>query len=92
MRGAQRNANDRTMKKTNRNRRTKTELRPEYAFDYRQARPNRFASQMSGDVVAVILEPDVAAVFDTSEAVNRALRSLLAAVPSARRRPKRKAG
>ena len=80
------------MKKTSRSRRATTELRPEYEFDYRQARPNRFAARMSGDVVAVVLEPDVAKVFDTSESVNRALRSVLAAIPIASRKSKRKAG
>ncbi|MSO55805.1 MAG: hypothetical protein EXQ55_02625 [Acidobacteria bacterium] len=79
------------MRKTSRSHRTTTDLRPEYEFDYRQARPNRFASRMSGDVVAVVLEPDVAKVFDTSESVNRALRSILAAIPSASRKSKRKA-
>ena len=36
---------------------------------------------MSGEVVAVVLDPDVATVFDTSESVNRLLRSVLAAMP-----------
>lgn len=36
---------------------------------------------MSPGVVAVILEPDVAAVFKSSEAVNAILRSVIAAVP-----------
>jgi hypothetical protein len=39
-------------------------------------RPNRFAARPKGKVVAVVLEPDVAAVFPTSEAVNQALRVL----------------
>jgi hypothetical protein len=43
------------------------------------------------------LEPDVAQVFDTSESVNRALRSVISATPgrkrrSAIRKPRRKAG
>jgi hypothetical protein len=56
-------------------------MRVEYEFDYKKARPNRFASQMKQDAVAVVLEPDVAQVFDTSESVNRLLRSVIAAVP-----------
>ena len=56
-------------------------MRAEYEFDYRQGKPNRFASGMAGGVVAVVLEPDVARVFDTSESVNRLLRSVIAAIP-----------
>ena len=57
------------------------DLRAEYALDYSQSRPNRFASRMRGEVRAVVLDPDVAAVFDTSESVNRLLRSVIAAMP-----------
>ena len=57
------------------------DLRAEYALDYSQSRPNRFAARMSGEVVAVVLDPDVATVFDTSESVNRLLRSVIAAMP-----------
>lgn len=56
-------------------------LRAEYALDYSQSRTNRFADRMSGEVVAVVLDPDVAAVFDTSESVNRLLRSVIDAMP-----------
>jgi hypothetical protein len=56
-------------------------MRKEYRFDYRRAKPNRFAEQMSENVVAVVLEPDVAAVFKSSEAVNALLRSVIAALP-----------
>lgn len=52
------------------------DLRPEYRFDYRNARPNRFASRMQ-DVVAVVLDPDVASVFKTSKKVNAVLRSVI---------------
>ena len=52
----------------------------EYSFDYSKAKPNRFAKQPS-DVITVILDPDVAKVFTTSEAVNKALRAILAALP-----------
>ena len=57
------------------------DLRAEYAPDYSQRRPDRFAARMSGEVVAVVLDPDVATVFDTSESVNRLLRSVIAAMP-----------
>lgn len=85
------------MKRTVKNPKAADELRPEYHFNYGQARPNRFASRMSGPVLAVVLEPDVAAVFDSSESVNRMLRSVISALPKAGRRKtaersRRKAG
>lgn len=61
---------------------TSDDLRAEYDLDYARSRPNRFAPKMRGTVVAVALEPDVAAVFDTSEAVNRALRSVISERPA----------
>ena len=57
-------------------------LRTEFELDYGQSRRNRFASRMSGTTLAVVLEPDVARVFDLSEAVNRLLRSVISALPS----------
>ena len=62
------------------------DLRAEYVLDYAESRPNRFAPRMGGTVVAVVLEPDVAAVFDTSESVNRVLRSVIATLPPEKRR------
>ena len=55
------------------------ELRPHYDFDYSKARPNRFAARFSGDTVAVVLDADVATVFQSSEAVNSFLRSAITA-------------
>ena len=60
-------------------------MRKEYRFDYSQAKPNRFAEKMSEGVVAVVLEPDVAAIFKSSKAVNALLRSVIAAMPESRR-------
>ena len=57
------------------------EMRNEYRFDYRKARPNRFAPLMKGQTVAVVLDPDVASVFQSSESVNTLLRSVIAALP-----------
>lgn len=81
------------MKKTpGKQRREADEIRPEYQFDYSQAKPNRFASRMNRPVVAVVLESDVAAVFDSSAKVNAQLRSAMGArtrrkqAPRARRR------
>jgi len=50
---------------------------------------------MGPQTVAVVLEPDVAQVFDSSRAVNKLLRSVIAANPpteSAHRGARRKAG
>ena len=66
-------------------------LRAHYDFDYSKSRPNRFASRMKPESVAVVLDPDVAAVFDSSEAVNQLLRSVIAAVPVARASKKKRA-
>lgn len=71
------------------------ELRAEYTFDYDTSRPNRFASRMSENAVAVVLEPDVAEVFGSSDSVNQLLRSVISALPARARRPRgvrRKAG
>ncbi|OAD20171.1 hypothetical protein THIOM_004154 [Candidatus Thiomargarita nelsonii] len=54
------------------------EMLPEYEFDYTNAKPNRFAQDA---LITVTLEPDVAQVFSTSEAVNKALRAILTAIP-----------
>ena len=54
------------------------EMLPEYALDYGKARPNRFASDRERGSRVVVLDPDVAEVFTTREAVNAALRELIA--------------
>ena len=59
-------------------------MRREYRFDYRNARPNRFAPLMKGKTVAVVLDPDVASVFQSSESVNSLLRSVISALPGPR--------
>lgn len=72
------------MRKTHTNKKHRTPqepLRKEYRFDYSRAKPNRFAEKMSKDAVVVLLEPDVAAVFKSSDAVNTLLRSVIAALP-----------
>jgi hypothetical protein len=56
-------------------------MRPEYRFDYRSSRPNRFASLMKGGTVAIVLDPDVASIFRSSESVNSLLRSVINAFP-----------
>jgi hypothetical protein len=56
---------------------------PEYDFDYRKARPNRFALLGEGGHLMVVLDPDVAQVFTTSAAVNAVLRALITTMPKA---------
>ena len=51
-------------------------------FDYSKSRSNRFAPRMKGITVAVVLDPDVAKYFDSSESVNTLLRSVIAALPT----------
>jgi hypothetical protein len=55
-------------------------LRKEYAFDYAKAKPNPYAARLKGRTVPVVLEPDVAAAFPTSKAVNAQLRPVIAVV------------
>ncbi len=59
-------------------------MKAQYRFDYSKAKPNRFAAKMSGCTVAVILDPDVASVFRSSEAVNTFLRSVICAMPESK--------
>jgi hypothetical protein len=59
------------------------DMRREYRFDYRKAKPNRFAAQIGAGTTAVVLDPDVAAVFKSSESVNALLRSVIMALPAA---------
>lgn len=74
------------MKKTSSPKSAK-ELRAEYHFDYSKSQPNRFAAAVDSNAVVVVLDPDVAEVFTTPEAVNSALRALINAIPQP---PKRK--
>jgi len=67
-------------------------LLSEYRFDYSKSKPNRFAAMMPQQAVAVVLEPDVAAVFKSSEAVNTLLRSIISAIPSSKRNSVRARG
>ena len=76
------------MKKTSDSKKKPTKegtLRSEYRFDYSKSKPNRYAARMSEGTVAVVLEPDVAAVFKSSEAVKTLLRSIIFAMSSSKR-------
>ena len=59
-----------------------TGLKPEYRFDYAKAKPNRFSSSMNEGALAILLDPDVARVFQSAESVNNVLRALLATMPT----------
>jgi hypothetical protein len=67
------------MKKTSipKRARRKEDLLREYRFDYSKAKPNRFAAEMPEETIAVVLEPDIAAVFKSAKTVNAALRSVI---------------
>lgn len=59
------------------------DILPEYNFDYRQAKPNRFVPQNEEQQLKVIvLDEDVAKIFKTPESVNKVLRALIEAMPS----------
>mgnify|MGYP001392101565 CR=1 FL=1 len=70
------------MKKTPKTKTRKVEeMASEYRLDYRKAKPNRFAERMKTEPLVVLIEPDLAKVFSTSEQVNKALRALISAIP-----------
>ena len=57
------------------------DMASEYHFDYKKAKPNRFAARMKDEPLIVMIEPDVAKVFTSAEQVNKALRALISAMP-----------
>jgi hypothetical protein len=72
------------MKKTpspNQRSRSDEDMLMEYRFDYRKARPNRFASRLKSGSRLVVLDPDVAEVFTTTQSVNAILRGLIKTMP-----------
>jgi hypothetical protein len=67
------------------------EILPEYSL--RGSRRSPYAARLRGAVIAVTLDPDVAAAFPDSRSVNRALRALITGKLKTRARPgNRKAG
>jgi hypothetical protein len=75
-----------TMKKTSTNKRRQKnteDMQAEYRFDYKRARPNRFAGRIDRQQLVVVLDKDVSKVFSTPESVNTALRALISAIPKA---------
>ena len=65
------------------------EMRTEYRFDYKKARPNRFAGR-ARDRIVVVLDPDISTVFTTPESVNPVLRALITAMPPVKHKTARK--
>ena len=64
----------------------RTEMRPEYDFDYSKAvRGKYYRRLLKEGANVVVLEPDIAKAFRGSAAVNDALRSLLQVSESTRR-------
>ena len=57
------------------------DMSAEYHFDYSQARPNRFARGIAEGSLIVILEPELAQVFKTSEQVKAILRAIADTLP-----------
>lgn len=62
-------------------------LRKEYTLDYAASKPNRFAARRKNTTV-VVLQPDVAEVFTSSEAVNDLLRSAIVATGAKSKKPR----
>jgi hypothetical protein len=60
------------------------QLKPEYRFDYAEAKPNRFAGRIRKGSVTVLLDPDVAQFFKSAESVNAVLRALMTTMPPRR--------
>ena len=58
------------------------ELRAEYDFDYSKAKPNRFAAGLKKGGRVIVLDPEVAAVFRSSQDVNAVLKALLQTMPA----------
>lgn len=63
-------------------------MRPEYAFS--GGVRGKYAARYREGTNIVLLDPDVAEVFTSSEAVSRALRAILDVTPSKPTRPRRR--
>lgn len=72
------------MKKTGKRVAERDTMRAEYAF--RGGVRGKYVRRYREGTNIVVLDPDVAAAFKSSEAVNRALRAILDAAPPKRRR------
>jgi hypothetical protein len=72
------------MKKATRQVRERDTMRAEY--DFTNGVRGRYAPRFREGVNVVVLDPDVAQAYGTSEAVNRALRAILEVAPTRTRR------
>jgi hypothetical protein len=71
-------------------RKVREDLRPQYDFDYTiGVRGKYFKRLLEEGANVVVLEPDVAEVFNDSASVNKALRSLIELARSTKRTPRR---
>ena len=61
-------------------RRTSSEAVREYRYDYSKSKANCFARRVGKDAVVVVLDPDVAEVFQDRKRVNALLRAAIASV------------
>jgi hypothetical protein len=76
------------MKKTRKASSDRDTMRPEY--DFSGGVRGKYAGRFPRDVITVVLEPDVAAAYPDSKAVNRALRAILDAAPVKAPKPRRR--
>lgn len=60
---------------------TDADMLPEYEFDYSRARSNRFAQDTPTGSLVVVLEPELARVFQTPERVREILQAIARALP-----------
>lgn len=72
------------MNKISKPKRTSDGMRTEY--DFSGGVRGKYVARYRAGTNVVLLDPDVAATFRDAEAVNRALRALISAIPAARRR------
>ncbi|MCX6154517.1 MAG: hypothetical protein NT007_10185 [Candidatus Kapabacteria bacterium] len=62
------------------------EMSEHYDFDYSKAKSNRFAPILAEQNGFIKLQPDIQKVFQTSDQVNNALRSIIHAIPKRNKR------
>jgi len=86
VRGEQTAGKDESMKKKKNKADDRETMHPHY--DFSGGVRGKYAARYREGTNVVLLDPDVAAAFPDSEAVNKALRALLSVVPA--RRPKRR--
>lgn len=75
------------MRNTGKKKRLKLEMKKEYDFSH--SRPNRFIKRYSQGTNVVLIDPDLAKKFPTSEKVNEALRFLSSILNVAKSYPKK---